>query len=667
MKAFVSSTFEDLKDHRVHVITALRDAGFFVDPMENWTAAKDEPREFSQERINGCDLCVLLVAYRRGYVPEGQSLSITQLEYQAANRLGVDVLVFMLDDRVPWLRDFDECDRDPELEKWRKSLKESRGISFFTEQPGSVNIAPALTHWICERHTDQIPGGQSNIDIAEHLELVIDAFAHRRVIPFLGADINLCGRKGEDKWYIGASFPPSSQELAAYLDEASSFDYRSKIRCPLQYSRDLNSLPRECPVRNRGSLKKLDLQHVAQNIVARGSDDERTGLKSALIRLSNKSFLPNPAHEFLANLCSTMYIKGYYPPYPLIVTSCFDSTLERAFDEAEQPYDLVAYVGTGHTGCFVHRAPGEEEPRKIDKPNEYDALSFKDRPTILKLYGGYRDSVITEDHYIDYLAHRDIQELLPARLLARLNDSTILFLGYSLSYWNSRVILHRLWPGRPVGKQNSDLQNTNWAVQENPEEIDEILWKSYSSVSVGVPSLDEYIKALGQRVPEIPPKPKRAIASTDQAATVEQRCHVFISYSHKDRIWLDKLKIMLAPVKEKISFWEDTLIDPGDKWRKQIKEAIGNARVAVLLVSKHFLDSRFIANQELPPILDAAERNGLKIFWVYISHCLHELSDINDYQAAHDITLPLAKLSEEEQDNVLAGICRKIIKALGPL
>ncbi len=32
-KAFVSSTIKDLKDHRSHVITSLRSAGVFVDPM----------------------------------------------------------------------------------------------------------------------------------------------------------------------------------------------------------------------------------------------------------------------------------------------------------------------------------------------------------------------------------------------------------------------------------------------------------------------------------------------------------------------------------------------------------------------------------------------------------------------------------------------------------
>jgi uncharacterized protein (DUF58 family) len=33
-KAFVSSTFEDLREHRREVIASLRKAGILVDPME---------------------------------------------------------------------------------------------------------------------------------------------------------------------------------------------------------------------------------------------------------------------------------------------------------------------------------------------------------------------------------------------------------------------------------------------------------------------------------------------------------------------------------------------------------------------------------------------------------------------------------------------------------
>jgi hypothetical protein len=149
-KAFVSSTFIDLKDHRAHVINSLRNAGFFVDPMENWTAESDEPKKFSQDRLDGCDLCILLVAFRRGYVPDGEALSITQMEYEAALRHGVDILVFQLDDNAKWWAKYDEREKDPALGVWRSSLGKKHVVKPFTDDPQSIEVTSALTRWMAE-------------------------------------------------------------------------------------------------------------------------------------------------------------------------------------------------------------------------------------------------------------------------------------------------------------------------------------------------------------------------------------------------------------------------------------------------------------------------------------------------------------------------------------
>jgi hypothetical protein len=65
IRAFVSSTFRDLKNHRAYVIERPERCGIFVDPMEKWTAAGDEPKDLSTERVKVCQLCVLLVGFRR--------------------------------------------------------------------------------------------------------------------------------------------------------------------------------------------------------------------------------------------------------------------------------------------------------------------------------------------------------------------------------------------------------------------------------------------------------------------------------------------------------------------------------------------------------------------------------------------------------------------------
>ncbi|HZF10023.1 MAG TPA: TIR domain-containing protein [Thermoanaerobaculia bacterium] len=136
------------------------------------------------------------------------------------------------------------------------------------------------------------------------------------------------------------------------------------------------------------------------------------------------------------------------------------------------------------------------------------------------------------------------------------------------------------------------------------------------------------------------------------------RDQVFISYSHLDKDWLQRLRRMLRPLERNgaISLWDDTAIQPGGKWKEEIQKALASAKVAVLLVSDHFLDSDFIAQEELPPLLAAAEKEGVKILWVYLSSCRYDVTPIGDYQAAHDIAQALDELPEPAQKRVLSEV-----------
>ena len=83
-----------------------------------------------------------------------------------------------------------------------------------------------------------------------------------------------------------------------------------------------------------------------------------------------------------------------------------------------------------------------------------------------------------------------------------------------------------------------------------------------------------------------------------------------------------------------------------------------------MLVSPDFLASDFIAENELPKLLAAAKRKDLTILRIFLKPCLYKETKIKDYQAAHNISRPLAKLRGTARDTALVEICLKIKAAV---
>ena len=145
-----------------------------------------------------------------------------------------------------------------------------------------------------------------------------------------------------------------------------------------------------------------------------------------------------------------------------------------------------------------------------------------------------------------------------------------------------------------------------------------------------------------------------------------ERDQLFISYSHVDRGWVERLQTMIRPLVRShgLRLWDDSQIQPGDKWREEIETALAAAKVALLLVSSDFLASEFVANSELPQLLAAAEEEGLRILWVPLRPSLVRRTPIDAYQALLDPGRPLARMDPVEQEEALVEIALAIEKAL---
>lgn len=305
-----------------------------------------------------------------------------------------------------------------------------------------------------------------------HYTMLIRELTTGRVVPFLGAGVNLCDRPEGAAWKIGQHLP-SGAELAEHL--AKSFGYPA--------------------------TDAQDLVRVAQYVaVMTGSGP----LYEELHHLLDSDYPLTSLHRFLAHLPAALSAQGHPARYQLIVTTNYDDVLERAFRAAKVPFDLVTYVADGeHRGKFLHWPP-DGQVRLIEKPNEYRGLSLDEnrnlqRPAIMKIHGAVdrasadRDSyVITEDHYIDYLTRTDISSLVPATLAEKLKKSHYLFLGYGLRDWNLRVILHRIW-----GAQK--LTYKSWAIQRDPSPIEQEFWRKRDVDILNV-RLEDYVATLSGRL-----------------------------------------------------------------------------------------------------------------------------------------------------------------------
>ena len=325
-------------------------------------------------------------------------------------------------------------------------------------------------------------------EIAEHCRQIVEELKSGRVIPFLGAGVNLCGfpRQPEEAglWQKNG-WLPNGTELSRLL--AHRFTYNDPAT-------------------------DWDLMRVSQY----ASVISGTGpLYDELQKLFARDYPLTALHTLLAKMPAALRQSGCPAGLPLIVTTNYDEVLEAAFLLAGEPFDLVTYFieRDGQRGKFWHLPHASEHYLKradaatldaapwqlITPPNTYAALPINERTIILKIHGAVdradKDQssfVITEDDYIDFLSQMDFANPLPKMLAAMMKDTHFLFLGYGLRDWNLRVILQRIW-----GAQKRSYNS--WAIQLNPQPIDRKSWGK-RNVDLLDMRLEDYVPLLEQAI-----------------------------------------------------------------------------------------------------------------------------------------------------------------------
>jgi tetratricopeptide (TPR) repeat protein len=132
-RVMISSTARDLPEHREQVRLACERAGFAPhDMMEHLTALNADAIDASLRMVAEADVYVGIFAYRYGYVPDGNDISITEMEYNLAVELDKPRLIFFIHEKHPVLgKDFEIGSGATKLQILKDRIGRARVAAFF--------------------------------------------------------------------------------------------------------------------------------------------------------------------------------------------------------------------------------------------------------------------------------------------------------------------------------------------------------------------------------------------------------------------------------------------------------------------------------------------------------------------------------------------------------
>jgi hypothetical protein len=291
-----------------------------------------------------------------------------------------------------------------------------------------------------------------------------------KVVPFLGAGASMAGRPSDTEWNPHSpAFLPSGRELSNFLAAETMF-------------------PSEHPG-DRDDLAKVSSYYA--------DISGRRTLRERLREVLNHTYQPGELHKFLASV----------PAHQVIVATNYDTLLEQAFRNAGKPYDLVIYPADRKdiANAVLWWPHGRTEPI-VKAPNDLD-IDLATTTVIFKMHGTLeRDTdrwdnfVITEEDYVEFLSRMTANTAIPAIFYDYFRERSFLFLGYSLSDWNLRVILKNLskcFSPINTGAVDDEIL-PSWAIQFHPSELSRKLWEK-RNVSIFDLTLDAFTLKMMQQ------------------------------------------------------------------------------------------------------------------------------------------------------------------------
>jgi hypothetical protein len=270
--------------------------------------------------------------------------------------------------------------------------------------------------------------------------LMVDLLRRGSVIPFLGAGVSLSARPPNAVWRENAPFLPSNRETKEFLARecgfpSAEFEPSSTAEVTSFYAHEF-------------SHRRLDdrLHEI----------------------LGRHDYVPSETHRFLADLAR-------HTPLTILTTN-YDTLMERALDEAGLPYRVVAYLPRrDFRESFAVYSPQNPQPTFTDDGGLYteETLVFRLHGPALPGKDRLGSYVLTEEDQIEWLMRRGPSDSIPVYAAYMLRKYPLLSLGHSAGDWTQRALLWQLT------RSGDSRGRPSWAVALNPAPLRIMTWQRY--------------------------------------------------------------------------------------------------------------------------------------------------------------------------------------------
>lgn len=142
---------------------------------------------------------------------------------------------------------------------------------------------------------------------------------------------------------------------------------------------------------------------------------------------------------------------------------------------------------------------------------------------------------------------------------------------------------------------------------------------------------------------------------------------IFCSYSHKDQVFLDELRLHLSPLQRQglISLWNDSDITPGTQWEDEIDKQLRKAQIILLLISPDFMASDYCYSVQLKQAIERHQRKEVRVIPIILRPTHWEVEPLKKLLALPKNAVPITLW--ENRDAAFLDVVQGISRAINEL